>query len=156
MWSQTRLQPVLLGGSVPIDHHPEDRAELVGETVPDGTRVCRDQEFEKTWEVRNSGERRWRNRWLTRQGAAGAPGWLRSPLRAPVPDAAPGDIVTVSMPLQAPSQVGASSAYFKLTDEAGRLYYPRLESPPHLLHHLHHLRPVGWARSSHRDLGHLI
>src|SRR5882757_1736954 len=48
--------PTLLGGSVPADHHPEDRAELVGETVPDGTQVCRDEEFEKTWQIRNSGE----------------------------------------------------------------------------------------------------
>jgi transcriptional regulator with XRE-family HTH domain len=124
------VQPVLLGGSVPVDHHPEDRAELVGETVPDGTRVCRDQEFEKTWEIRNSGERPWRGRWLTRQGAAGTPGWLRSPHRAPLPDAVPGETVTVSMILQAPSQVGASTAYFKITDDAGRLYYPGLESPP--------------------------
>ena len=124
------LHPVLLGGSVPADHHPEDRAELVGETVPDGTQVCRDQEFEKTWEIRNSGERPWHDRWLTRQGAAGTPGWLRSPLRARLPDAVPGEVVTVRMKLQAPSQVGASTAYFKVTDEVGRLYYPGLESPP--------------------------
>jgi len=124
------IQPVLLGGSVPVDHHPEDRAELVGETVQDGTRVGRDQEFEKTWEVRNSGERPWRDRWLTRQGAAGTPGWLRSPHRAPLPDAVPGEIVAVSMTLQAPSQVRASTTYFKITDDAGRLYYPGLESPP--------------------------
>ena len=124
------VQPMLLGGSVPADHHPEDRAELVGETVPDGTRVTRDQAFEKSWEIRNSGERPWRDRWLTRQGAAGTPGWLRSPARASLPDAVPGEVVTVSMKLQAPSQVGASTAYFKLTDDAGRLYYPGLESPP--------------------------
>lgn len=124
------LHPVLLGGSVPADHHPEDRAELVGETVPDGTQVGRDQEFEKTWEIRNSGERPWRDRWLTRQGAAGTPGWLRSPARALIPDAVPGEVVVVRMTLQAPSQVGASTAYFKVTDEAGRLYYPGLESPP--------------------------
>ena len=124
------LHPILLGGSVPADHHPEDRAELVGETVPDGTQVGRDQEFEKTWEIRNSGERPWRDRWLTRQGAAGTPGWLRSPARALIPDAVPGEVVVVRMTLQAPSQVGASTAYFKVTDEAGRLYYPGLESPP--------------------------
>ncbi|WP_410784737.1 NBR1-Ig-like domain-containing protein [Kribbella sp. C-35] len=124
------VQPVLLGGSVPIDHHPDDRAELVGETVPDGTRVCREQMFEKTWELRNSGERQWHNRYLTRQGAPGAPGWLRSPARERVPDAGPGDVVTVRMTLRAPSQVGASTAYFKITDAAGRLYYPGLESPP--------------------------
>lgn len=124
------LHPVLLGGSVPADHHPEDRAELVGETVPDGTRVCRDQEFEKTWEIRNSGERSWRDRWLTRQGAAGVAGWLRSPARARLPNAVPGEVVTVRVNLKAPSQVGASTAYFKVTDEAGRLYYPGLESPP--------------------------
>ncbi|WP_242000176.1 NBR1-Ig-like domain-containing protein [Kribbella rubisoli] len=124
------IQPVLLGGSVPIDHHPDDRAELAGETVPDGTRVSRDQPFEKTWEIRNSGERPWHDRWLTRQGAAGTPGWLRSPSRSRVPDAAPGETVVVTMHLQAPAQVGASTAYFKITDEAGRLYYPGLESPP--------------------------
>jgi hypothetical protein len=124
------VQPVLLGGSVPIDHHPDDRAELVGETVPDGTRVCREQVFEKTWELRNSGERPWHNRYLTRQGGPGAPGWLRSPARERVPDAGPGDVVTVRMTLRAPSQVGASTAYFKITDAAGRLYYPGLESPP--------------------------
>ncbi|GAA0619732.1 NBR1-Ig-like domain-containing protein [Kribbella sandramycini] len=122
--------PTSLGGSVPTDHHPEDRAELVGETVPDGTRVSREQSFEKSWEIRNSGERPWRDRWLTRQGAAGTPGWLRSPVRERVPDAEPGDVVTVTMALQAPSQVGASTAYFKITDDAGRLYYPGLESPP--------------------------
>lgn len=126
----TAPRPVLLGGSVPIDHHPEDRAELVGESVPDGTQVCRDQEFEKTWQIRNSGERPWRDRWLTRQGAAGTPGWLRSPSRARLPDAVPGEVVTVRMMLQAPSQVGASTAYFKVTDDVGRLYYPGLESPP--------------------------
>jgi hypothetical protein len=38
--------------------------------------------------------------------------------------------VIVTMRLQAPAQVGASTAYFKITDEAGRLYYPGLESPP--------------------------
>ncbi|WP_133798757.1 NBR1-Ig-like domain-containing protein [Kribbella caucasensis] len=122
--------PMLLGGSVPADHHPDDRAELVGETVPDGTRVARDQEFEKTWEIRNSGDRPWCDRWLTRQGAAATPGWLRSPHRARLPDAVPGEVVTVRMTLQAPSQVGASTAYFKVTDEAGRLYYPGLESAP--------------------------
>ncbi|WP_344179362.1 NBR1-Ig-like domain-containing protein [Kribbella lupini] len=122
--------PVILGGSVPVDHHPEDRAELVGESVPDGTRVVRDQKFEKTWEIRNSGERPWRDRWLTRQGAAATPGWMRSPRSARLPDAVPGQIVTVRMLLQAPSQAGASTAYFKITDEAGRLYYPGLESPP--------------------------
>lgn len=124
------LHPMLLGGSVPADHHPEDRAELAGETVPDGTRVRRDQEFEKSWEIRNSGERPWHDRWLTRQGAAGTPGWMRSPVRTRLPDAVPGEVVTVRMTLQAPSQVGASTAYFKVTDEAGRLYYPGLESPP--------------------------
>jgi hypothetical protein len=124
------LHPMLLGGSVPADHHPEDRAELVGETVPDGTRVCRDQEFEKSWEIRNSGERPWHDRWLTRQGAAGTPGWMRSPAHTRLPDAVPGEVVTVRMTLQAPSQVGASTAYFKVTDEEGRLYYPGLESPP--------------------------
>jgi hypothetical protein len=125
-----QVLPMSLGGSVPADHHAEDRAELVGETVPDGTRVARDQGFEKSWEIRNSGERPWHDRWLTRQGAAATPGWLRSPTRASLPDAVPGEVVTVRMKLQAPSQVGASTAYFKLTDDAGRLYYPGLESPP--------------------------
>lgn len=122
--------PICLGGSVPVDHHPDDRAELVRETVPDGTVVPRSASFEKTWDIRNSGTRSWRDRWLTRQGAPGVAGWLRSPARVRLPDADPGEVVTVSMMLTAPAQVGSSTAYFKITDEAGRLYYPGIESPP--------------------------
>jgi transcriptional regulator with XRE-family HTH domain len=124
------VKPILLGGSVPADHHPQDRAELVGETVPDGTQVVCGSEFEKTWRIRNSGERPWSGRWLTRQGTPGVAGWLGSPDRSGVPDARPGDVVEVRMTLRAPQQVCASTAYFKLTDADGRLYYPGLESPP--------------------------
>lgn len=123
-------QPVWMGGSVPADHHPDDRAELVGETVPDGTQLRCGEEFEKTWRIRNSGSRPWAGRWLTRQGTPGVAGWLRSPARVLIDDALPGEVVTVRMTLRGPDQVGASTAYFKITDEVGRLYYPGLESPP--------------------------
>jgi transcriptional regulator with XRE-family HTH domain len=125
-----RTVPMLLGGSVPADHHPQDRAELVGETVPDGTQILCGTEFDKTWRIRNSGERTWSGRWLSRQGTPGVAGWLGSPERTQVPDAGPGDVVEVGMRLRAPQQVCASTAYFKLTDADGRLYYPGLESPP--------------------------
>jgi hypothetical protein len=72
----------------------------------------------------------WQDRYLTRQGSAGVPGWLESPARAVIPDAAPGQEVTVGVTMRAPGTAGMSAAYFKVTDAHGRLYFPSCEQSP--------------------------
>lgn len=118
------------GGCVPADFDPRDLCLLIAETVPDGTHTPPGQGFVKSWTVRNGGPVRWTRRWLTRQGGPGVPGWLHSPRQVPVPDAAPGEDVVITVPLRASGWTGASIAYFKMTDEAGRPYFPGPDDHP--------------------------
>lgn len=116
--------PSAEGGTVPLDFDPRDLCLLVAETVPDGTEVPAGTGFVKTWTVHNRGSARWSRRWLTRQGTPGVPGWLDSPRRVLVPDTEPGQQVTIRVTMRASSWTGSSVAYFKMTDAAGRLYFP--------------------------------
>jgi hypothetical protein len=70
-------------------------------TIPDGTRLERDERFTKTWRVRNTGECGWDNMVLdlTAGDAMGA-------REIEVPDAAPGETVEITAEMTAPSQNG--------------------------------------------------
>jgi transcriptional regulator with XRE-family HTH domain len=119
----------ILGGSVPADFDDRDVSIYVGEIVPDGTILEPDCPFEKSWTLRNAGPVPWRDRWLTRQGTPGVPGWLASPAQVPVPDTDPGDVATMTVVLNTPDYAGTFTAYFKMTDRAGRLYFPTKAIP---------------------------
>lgn len=112
------------GGSVPRDYARDDRCFLISETVPDGTFVWTGEMFRKEWTLHNAGPVAWRGRWLTRQGRPGVAGWLRSPHQVPIGDTPDGQTVTVAADLQAPDVPGACTAYFKMTDQDGRPYFP--------------------------------
>lgn len=112
------------GGSVPADHDERDECLLVAETVPDGSRLRPDETVRKTWTLRNAGATAWLDRWLTRQGSPGVPGWVRCVPRIPVPPTVPGADVIIAVEMTMPRYTGACVAYFKLTDAAGRPYFP--------------------------------
>lgn len=118
------------GGSVPVDHHALDDCALVGETVPDGSLLRPGETVHKTWTLRNDGPVYWTDRFLTRQGGPGLPGWVRCESRIAVPDVAPGGEVTVGVDMTMPDYTGACIAYFKLTDAEGRPYFPDPEVRP--------------------------
>jgi transcriptional regulator with XRE-family HTH domain len=118
------------GGPVPADYDPRDMSLFVCETVPDGSLFGPSQRFDKSWTVRNAGPMHWRQRWLTRQGTAGVPGWLHSPKCVPVPDTGPGAEATIVVAMRTPQWSGACVAYFKITDAAGRPYFPTSRTGP--------------------------
>lgn len=120
----SRPYPLSSGGSVPRDYDRADRCFLVAETVPDGSYVWTGEVFGKEWTLHNAGPVGWCQRWLTRQGRPGVAGWLRSPDRIRVADTAAGQVVTIHAEFQAPDVPGASTAYFKMTDQDGRPYFP--------------------------------
>ncbi|MFE9656445.1 NBR1-Ig-like domain-containing protein [Micromonospora sp. NPDC006431] len=122
--------PAVAGGSVPVDHDPADCCLLMAEDPPDGTVVSVGQAFDKTWTVRNVGPVPWRGRWLTRQGAPGVAGWLQSPIRVRFGEVDPGAEAVIRVRLRAPHVEAACTAYFKITDATGRLYYPGSQSLP--------------------------
>ncbi|MFU8875938.1 NBR1-Ig-like domain-containing protein [Micromonospora sp. SL4-19] len=125
-----RLVPDGGRGTVPVDHDPADCCLLMAEDPPDGTVVPIGAAFDKTWTVRNAGPVPWRGRWLTRQGAPGVAGWLQSPIRVQLGEVAPGAEAVVRVRLRAPRVDAACTAYFKITDAAGRLYFPGSQSRP--------------------------
>ncbi len=118
------------GGTVPDGYDPKDVCRLVRETVPDGTLTEPGSPFRKEWTLLNAGPVGWHDRYITRQGSAGVPGWLESPAQAAIPDAVPGQEVTVGITMRAPRVGGMSTAYFKVTDADGRLYFPARDDSP--------------------------
>jgi hypothetical protein len=115
-------------GELPPDHHPMDTCALVAQTVPDRTLVRPDHVVRKTWTLRNTGPVPWRNRWLTRQDTPNAA--LRCPTRVPVPDTGSGGVALIELDVTAPKDSGPCIAYFRLTDVAGRWYFPDPAVPP--------------------------
>lgn len=114
--------------SAPLDHDPRDTCALVAQTMPDGTLVRPDHVVRKTWTLRNTGPVPWRNRWLSRQDTPNvAP---RCPTRVPVPDTGSGGVALIELDVTAPRNSGPCVAYFRLTDVAGRLYFPDPAVPP--------------------------
>ncbi|MFC6080408.1 NBR1-Ig-like domain-containing protein [Sphaerisporangium aureirubrum] len=106
---------------------PGDDSTFVADvTVPDGSRVRAGQRFVKTWEIRNSGVIVWRNRFLTRQGAAEGSDLCVSPARTPIPLTQPGARIKISVPITAPKTPGSCRVDWKMTDAAGRHYFPDL------------------------------
>ena len=114
--------------ALPPDHHPMDTCALVAQTVPDRTLVRPDHVVRKTWTLRNTGPVPWRNRWLTRQDTPNPA--LRCPTRVPVPDTGSGGVALIELDVTAPKNSGPCVAYFRLTDVAGRLYFPDPAVPP--------------------------
>ncbi len=103
---------------------PGDASEFVDDTIPNGTPLAPGELFVKTWRIRNTGSVAWADRALERQGPLTGPGLITSPRYVPLPDAKPGDVVSVSAPLKAPTYDCTSLAYFKMVDADGALCFP--------------------------------
>lgn len=92
---------------------------LADKTIPDGTVIKAGETFEKIWRVRNSGETTW------------GPGFelaffgddqMGAPDNIPLPAAAPGDVVEVSITFTAPDTPGEQRSTWKGRDPQGKLF----------------------------------
>jgi Helix-turn-helix domain len=63
-------------------------------------------------------------------GAPGVAGRIESVSRVRVDDTAPGEPVVIEVPMVAPTIACAATAYFKITDDAGRPYFPFPQNLP--------------------------
>lgn len=103
---------------------PGDASAFIGDTVPHGTLMAPGETFEKTWTIKNVGTVPWRNRRLERQGPVTGPGLITSLHFLDMPDAAPGQTITVATGLKAPGYDCSSIAYFKQVDAEGHMCFP--------------------------------
>lgn len=101
-----------------------DASSFVDDTIPHGSLMRPGQLFLKAWRIRNSGTVPWVDRQLERQGPVTGPGLITSPRYIPILDADPGQVVTITAPLKAPTYDCASIAYFKMVGADGHLCFP--------------------------------
>jgi hypothetical protein len=111
---------------------PEDAMTLVSETVPNGSRVSPNEDFIKVWRLKNSGTTTWANyRAVYVQNPGGGVTNLNlhsfGASIVPVPVAAPGDIIDLSLPMRAPTAPGSYMSYWQLQNAVGAPFGPLLD-----------------------------
>ncbi len=103
----------------------EDATEFIRDvTIPDGQILYTGQEFVKIWEIRNSGNVEWKNRYFRRIGLHKGFGLIQSPLRVKIPNTKPGEIIQISVKMKAPDVEGNPIAQLKMVDSEDRLCFP--------------------------------
>src|SRR3990172_8286485 len=91
----------------------KDSAVLLRDvTIPDNTQINAGETFTKTWEIQNNGACPWIN--YTLGFAAGDQ--MNAPLSAPIETTMPGEKLSVSVDLIAPTANGSYIGYFTLND----------------------------------------
>ena len=97
----------------------EDAAKFVSETIEDDTRVAAGQTFVKSWTLKNEGTCRWEKTYklVFVSGERMNEDNLSLPVKVP-----PGEEVTLSLELVAPSKSGTYRSDFKLQDEFGNRF----------------------------------
>lgn len=116
---------------------PGDHSSFVGNlTIPNGTIMPAGERFEKIWEIQNGGAVDWKGRRLKCVDEPLAAGLSREALamvclvpdepEIPIPDAAPGDVVRLSVWLTAPLVPATCVSIWKMVDAEGQLCFPRL------------------------------
>ncbi|MFG3555813.1 NBR1-Ig-like domain-containing protein [Micromonospora sp. NPDC047557] len=104
---------------------PGDSSKFIADvTIPDGTQVKVNAQFDKVWALANVGKVVWHNRYLARTDpTAGGDGCL-TPNRVPIGDTPPGEQVMIRVRVTAPSRPGKCWVSWKMVDETGREYFP--------------------------------
>ncbi|NYE96539.1 hypothetical protein FHU41_002789 [Psychromicrobium silvestre] len=113
------------GSEVQRNESGSDVAELVSETIPDGTIFPFGSTFTKTWTLRNSGNVPWNNRQLKRMTPNSAT-YPYSPDFVAVPHTLPGEATMISVDITVTRYPSLAQVRFKMVDEHGHLCWPYL------------------------------
>lgn len=100
----------------------DNSAFITDVTYPDGAKVVAGQSFIKKWEIKNTGIVTWTDRYLIADGES--TGACIYPPRVPIPTTKPGDTVTISVPVTAPSTPQVCYVLWKMANGTGNLYFP--------------------------------
>lgn len=117
IYAEARVGPVaprsaVRNGGSAIACVGADGVEVVSMHPPAGHLVPADVPVEVSWTLRNAGTSAWFGRQLRRIGAYAGSRTISSPAVVDVPDAIPGEIVTVELLVRSPSSAGTAVAYW--------------------------------------------
>ncbi|MEH1166264.1 NBR1-Ig-like domain-containing protein [Micromonospora sp. CPCC 205539] len=102
-----------------------DSSKFLGDiTVPDGSHVRVNAEFDKVWALKNVGTVDWHNRFLARTTPTVAGDGCQTPDRVAIGDTPPGEQVMIRVRVRAPSRPGKCWVSWKMVDENGREFFP--------------------------------
>lgn len=97
-----------------------DMARFVADvTIEDGTVIQPGANFTKTWRIRNSGTTTWKDGYRLQHIRDRR---FNAPESVPLPPAAPGEIVDVSVPMQAPTQSGTFRSTWQPRNPSGQFF----------------------------------
>ncbi|MFF0316820.1 NBR1-Ig-like domain-containing protein [Micromonospora sp. NPDC005252] len=104
---------------------PGDSSRFVADvTIPDGTQVKVNTQFDKVWALANVGRVDWHHRYLARTEPTADGDGCQTPNRVPIGDTPPGEQVMIRVRVTAPSRPGRCWVSWKMVDETGREYFP--------------------------------
>lgn len=94
---------------------------FIGETIPDGTNFQPEQTFQKTWTIKNGGNRTWEKSFvLVRTSSSPANETLGSLEQIPLSkEVKPGETIQIEIDLVAPKLNGQYTVYYQLQDATG-------------------------------------
>jgi len=92
-------------------------------TIPDGTIIQCNSEFEKIWEIKNNGCIIWEGRFLQEENA-GASFLIPNHQKVPIPRTLPSETVQIAVRFKAPKYPGTCESYWKIVDLSGRHCFP--------------------------------
>jgi hypothetical protein len=100
-----------------------DRATFIKETYPDYSSVAPGEKFIKTWDIKNTGSNTWNTNYKLVVDATPQNDSLGSTTEVNLAqDVLPGETVTLSIPLIAPTRPGTYSVYWKLQNDHGETF----------------------------------
>ncbi len=103
---------------------PCNAAKFISETVPDGTELALNQNFDKTWRLQNTGTCTWNTNYqlvFAEGDKMGGPSTKN--LSGQV---APGEMVDVGVTLKVPDSAGTYKGFWKVRDDQGNYYVNNL------------------------------
>lgn len=120
-------------------HEQPDNAYFVTETVPDGSIVCINERFSKTWRIQNTGDTIWKDRRLQCQSVEDVIqdhpaiksftvdlSFQITPVVSciEIPTTKPGDTVDLTVDFIAPAVPASVFSYWKMINQEGNLCFP--------------------------------
>jgi transcriptional regulator with XRE-family HTH domain len=133
------------GSNIPVyttskpKYHNDYSSFVRDVTYPDNSIVSVNQEFIKKWEIQNTGQQGWAERYLqcmdedmismVTQTSIPIPSFILIPseTRIPIPMAKPGDTVQIAVTFRAPAYPCTTISYWKMVDNKGELCFPGLK-----------------------------
>jgi len=118
--STVTLAPTIT--SAPVVTSSGDKATFLEENYPDGSILKPGESFTKTWKIKNTGTTIWNTAYALVLSTAIPGDALGSPQQVYVSQpTAPGESLSLSVPLTAPNESGTYTVYWSLQNDSGQM-----------------------------------